>query len=143
MTIANRSKHWPIVLGAFLTAAFAAPLAPQTAKASECGDLPASLTSDPLQAGDYQVVGTNKTYRVQQRPWAHIPTGARVLVRAPAGVTEADLHRAAVCSATEGSPLSVPGAKLRIERSGDLYELHVTADARGAAREIQRRAEAL
>jgi hypothetical protein len=139
MTTKNR---WPIAIGALLTVAFGAPLAPSAAEARECGDLHASLSTDPL-AGGAAVVSANKTFRVQERPWAHIPTGARITVRAPAGVTEADVHRAAVCAASESSPLSVPGAQLRVERAGDLYELHVTAPLRSAALEIQRRATAL
>jgi hypothetical protein len=89
------------------------------------------------------VVGTQNLYRVQARPWAQIPTGAKLLVRAPAGVTEADLHRALRCGASANSPLAVTGAALRVERSGDLYELQITATSRTSAREIQRRADAL
>jgi hypothetical protein len=119
------------------------PLLPVTANALDCSDMPASLTSDPLRAEGFRVVATNKLYRLQERPWAHIPTGATVRLRAPAGVTSADIHRAAVCSAGNDSPVAVPGAQLRVTRDGDSYELKVTAESRDAALEIQRRAIAL
>ena len=96
-----------------------------------------------MQHESFVVVAAKQLYRIQDRPFAHIPTGAKLLVRAPAGVTEADLHRAAVQNAGAASPLSVPGAQLMVRRSGDLYELHVTAEKRSAALEIQHRARAL
>jgi hypothetical protein len=89
------------------------------------------------------VVAAKQLFRIQDRPFAHIPTGAKLLVRTPAGVTEADLHRAALENASASSPLSVPGARLLVRRTGDLYELHVTAEKRSAALEIQHRALAL
>jgi len=116
---------------------------PTPAQASACSDLPATLTSDPLTAGGFEVVGVDNLSRTQARPWQQIPTGARLFVRAPAGITEADLHRAATCSASEGSPMSVPGARLEVSRQGGVYVLDVTAPARSAALEIQRRAKAL
>ena len=116
---------------------------PAKANVSHCGDLPAALTQDPLRAAGFQIVETDKLHRVQERPWAHIPTGAKILLRAPSGVTAADLHRAAMCRADSESPLSVPGAKLRVVRSGDLYELTITADQRSAALAIQHRTSAL
>jgi hypothetical protein len=122
-----------------LLAALASPAV--SAKASEEGAPPASAA--PLLGSGLQVVETSKLYRVQERPWSHIPTGARILVRAPAGTTEADLHRSAVRDQSAGSPLSVPGAKVDVVRRGDLYELRVTASARSAALEIQHRASAL
>ena len=126
-----------------LLAVLAAPLAPASAHAIDCSELPAALSSDPLRADGFRVLDTNKLYRVQERPWSHIPTGAKVTLRAPAGVTSADLQRSAICAASSDSPLSVPGAKLRVTRSGDVYELSVTAPTRSAALEIQRRASAL
>ena len=136
--------RWLPAFGALLTTlSLGAVATPAPAGALECSGLPAMLDSDPLTAEGFQVLGSSKLFRVQARPWAQIPTGARLLVRAPAGVTEADMHRASLCSAGERSPLTVPGAKLRVQRSGDAYELHVTAESRSAALEIQRRAAAL
>lgn len=126
-----------------LMAMFATEPTPALADAPRCGDLPAALAHDPLRAAGFEVVVTDKLYRVQERPWAHIPTGAKILVRAPSGITAADLHRAATCNAGSQSPVSVPGAKLRVVRAGDLYELTVTADQRSAALAIQQRTAAL
>jgi hypothetical protein len=131
-------------LGAGLMLIGMASLPADTARASDCSS-PAGATSshDPLRSEGFQVLAAKELYRVQERPFAHVPTGAKLMLRAPAGVTEADLHRAATCGASELSPLSVPGAKLKVIRNGDKYELHVTADSRSAALEIQRRAKAL
>lgn len=118
-------------------------MSPAQASALECSDLPSGLRAAPLSSESLEVVDTQKLFRVQQRPWVRVPTGARLTVRAPAGVTAADIHRAMRCSPEQHSPLTVEGAKLIVKRVGDLYQLHVTADSRGAAREIQQRAAAL
>jgi len=130
------------LLGAALSLCALASVTPDTARADDCRD-PSQLHGDPLQSASFVVVAAKQLYRIQDRPFAHIPTGAKLLVRAPSGVTEADLHRAALCNPGTSSPLSVPGAQLTVRRSGDLYELHVTADKRSAALEIQQRAAAL
>jgi hypothetical protein len=133
-------KRWLPVFGAGMLATVLMSSTPDNAQASDCG---AAGTVDPLRSEGFEVVAAKKLYRMQERPWVQIPTGAKILVRVPAGVTEADLHRAATCGASAESPLAVEGAKVEVRRSGDLYELHVTASERGAAREIQRRASAL
>lgn len=114
------------------------------AHALNVGGLLAALSGDTPHAEGYSVVAARNLYRTQARPWAQIPTGAKLLVRAPAGVTLADLHRtASSASPNERSPLAVPGAKVEVVRSGDLYELHITHGVRSQALEIQRRAKAL
>lgn len=116
---------------------------PAPASALECSDVPSSLRRDPLRAEGFTVEGTEKLYRFQQRPWMRVPTGVSLTLRTPAGVTEADLHRALRCSADASSPLAVPGAALRIQRVGDAYEVQVTSKSRDGALEIQRRVDAL
>jgi hypothetical protein len=116
---------------------------PDTARATDCRDVGSRTQGDLLQSQGFEVVAAKELYRIQDRPFAHIPTGAKLLVRAPAGVTEADLHRAASCSSSATSPLSVPGASVTVRRAGDLYELHITAAKRSAALEIRDRALAL
>jgi hypothetical protein len=130
------------VLGAALALGALASVPADSAHASDC-QLPRQLSHDPLASEGFTVLDAKQLYRVQDRPYMHIPTGAKLLVRAPAGVTEADLHRAALCNPGATSPLSVPGARLMVRRSGDLYELHVTAEKRSAALEIRDRALAL
>jgi hypothetical protein len=136
------NSRWLLALGASLSIVGLTTSTPDTAAASE-ERCPSELRADPFSGDGFTVVASKDLYRVQDRPYAHIPTGAKVLVRAPAGVTEADLHHAATHHVSESSPLAVPGARLSVRRSGELYELHVTAAERGAAREIQRRAKAL
>jgi hypothetical protein len=137
----NKSRY--LDLAALLLTAVMTPLAPAAAQALECRELPPAIAFDPLQKPGFSVLAATNTYRTQDRPWSQIPTGARLLLRTPAGFTIADIHRAALCAASPSSPLSVPGAKLRVTQSEGLYQLHVTADTRSAALEIQRRANAL
>lgn len=106
-----------------------------------------SSCNTQVDAASIKTLATKKLYRFQQRPYARLPKGAAISIQAPAGVTAADLHHAAICGALFGndttSPLTVPGAKLEVKRNGDRYELHITADDRGAARQIQERVAAL
>lgn len=138
----NLSKRGLLALGAGLLLTLAS-LSPDTASASDCGGLSAELRQDPFASEGFRVLRAKNLYRFQERPYVQVPTGAKVLLRAPEGVTEADLHRAMSCNTSDKSPLAVPGAQLSIVRSGDAYELHVTADSRSAALEIQRRVKAL
>lgn len=134
--------RWLLALGAVTIFAVASQT-PDTASASDQAGLTAESGRDTLGTAGLQVLGAKELYRMQERPFMRVPLGAKLLVRAPAGVTEADLHRAATSSPHANSPLAVPGAKLSVRRSGDLYELHVTAPVRSAAIEILRRAQAL
>jgi hypothetical protein len=111
-----------------------------------CASLSATLSRDPTSSDAFQVVRSEKLYRFQERPYARMPLGVKVLLRAPEGVSEADVHRAALCgarSASSESPLSVPETAVRVVRSGAHYELHITSQKPVQAREVQRRAEGL
>ncbi|HEY6878840.1 MAG TPA: hypothetical protein VI299_12510, partial [Polyangiales bacterium] len=137
-------KRWLPLMGAGLMALSAMSAAPDVARALHVGGLLAALSGDAAHAEGFSVVAARNLYRTQARPWAQIPTGAKLLVRTPEGVTPADLHRAASTGTADArSPLAVPGAKVEVVRSGDLYELHITHDVRSQALEIQRRAKAL
>jgi hypothetical protein len=137
-------KRWLPVLGAGILSVSLMSSTADIAHALNVGGLLAALSGDTANSDGYQVVGARSLYRTQDRPWSQIPTGAKLLVRAPAGVTLADVHRtAASAKPSARSPLAVEGAKVDVKRSGDLYELHVTADKRSAALEIQRRAKSL
>jgi len=141
----SHQNRWLRGIAAGFTLFSLAACAPQIAHASDhgCSALPEALGQDPLSGKGFQVLETSKLYRRQDRPWSFIPTGSRVLVRAPFGLSEADLFRVASCHVGAQSPLAVPGAKLGITRIGDTYELRITSDQRSAALEIQHRAEAL
>ena len=93
------------------------------------------------------VVKTQNLYRTQQRPYGHVPEGAVIWVRAPEGVTAADLHRVLTeCARQEGtnaSPLCTPGARISVDREQDYYAITVKSDKRTEALEIQRRTELL
>jgi hypothetical protein len=94
-----------------------------------------------------EVVTTQKLYRTQQQPHVHVPEGAVIWVRAPEGVTAADLHRRLTeCAKQESenaSPLSTLGARISVDREQDYYAITVTSDKRTEALEIQRRTELL
>lgn len=138
------TKRWLPLLGAGIVAASLMSSSPDIAHALGGAGLLAALSGDTSHAEGYQVVGARNTYRRQDRPWAQIPTGAKLLVRAPAGVTLADVHRmASAAPPNERSPLAVPGVQVEVVRAGDLYELRVTHAVRSQALEVQRRARAL
>jgi hypothetical protein len=127
----------------------AATAQPSTVHAEDqaCATLAPELAKDPATSDVFTVLDSKNLYRFQERPYVRLPVGVKLKLRAPQGVSEADLHRAAVCTmqrgADAGSPLAVPGSALKVKRQGGHYELHITAADQGAAREIQRRAEAL
>ena len=113
------------------------------AQAAVCMSLSPELAVDPTSSNKFQVVSTTDLHRFEQKANFRRAHGVRITVRAPEGMSAADLHAAATCSADASSPLTVPGAKLKVTRSGAHYELHVTSDDAASAREIQRRAERL
>src|SRR4051794_8381663 len=81
-----------------LTLAWAPPSA-QASPSDEiaCSMLSASLTHSSASTPGFTVVKTTNLYRFQPKPYARLPSGVSIAVRAPAGMTEADLHNAARC----------------------------------------------
>ncbi len=101
-------------------------------------------SSEAVRADDgaFTTVAKRNLYRFKERPYLRLPIGAAIKVTAPAGMTEADIHNAVRSGAVfpaAVSPMSVQGASLEVRRNGGYYELHFTAQDRGAAREIQAR----
>lgn len=137
-----------IALTAGLIMACAGVVAPTSAHAnpgSMCLVLAEGLAQDPVIGGELQVIGVRKLYTKGERRLHHQPMGAAISILPTPGMTMADLQRAAACHAAKQdarSPLGVTGAKVRVVRNGSHYVLHVTADSRSAALEIQHRAEA-
>lgn len=93
--------------------------------------------------GQLDILKAENLYRFQARPWARIPEGVALHVRAPAGMTAADLHNAvsecARAAKDASSPLCVPGAAINVARNGGNYVVKITSDARADALEIQQR----
>lgn len=111
-----------------------------------CSLLLQSSVSELASPHRLQVVKTQNLYRTQQKPYALVPEGTAIWVRAPKGMTAADLHRSlAECArqAEGGTPVCVKGARISVERDNSLYVVQVKAQSRDAALEIQRRAERL
>jgi hypothetical protein len=89
------------------------------------------------------VVKTENLYRWQQRPWARIPEGVALHVKAPARTTAADLHnmvKACAEAGDHGSPLCVKGTVINVSRAGGSYVVRLTSDSRATASELQKRA---
>lgn len=136
---------------AFATVALGVRVAaPGEAAAADlaCSELSPELRKDPVTSGVFKVVETYNLYRFQERPYMRLPSGVRVKLLAPQGVTSADLHRAAACSRRwitddARSPLAVSGGRVRVEQRGGHFDLHITAQERSTAREIQVRAARL
>lgn len=138
-----------VALFAGLIMACAGVVGPGAASASPpgsvCLTLGAGLNQDPITSGHLQVVGVRKLFSKGERRFHNVPQGAAVAVLPTPGMTMADLQRAAACHAgnrNDQSPLGVEGVKVRVERQGSTYVMHITADSRTAALEVQRRAEA-
>jgi hypothetical protein len=143
MTITTKTPWW--ALAGCLSVLALAPVNDARAETSlACSSMLAGM-ADGATAERLTVVKSEKLYRFQARPWARIPEGVALHVRAPAGTTAADLHNAAVNCVREGadarSPLCVKGATVRVSRNGGLYVIRITSDSRSAALEIQQRAE--
>lgn len=102
-------------------------------------------TVSSLQGNQQQAVVQLKTqalYRFQDRPWARMPLGVAITVRAPVGVTMADLHNQATdCSKQQNTPQCVSGANVSVNRNGGVYVIKVTSQDAATAREIQKRAQ--
>jgi hypothetical protein len=141
----NNTPFW--ALAGCLAALSLAPAASAKADAGlACSSLLASIADGSNPTSQLAVVKSEKLYRWQARPWARLPEGVALYVRAPAGTTAADLHNAAAkCTRAgdEQSPLCVKGASVRVSRAGGVYILRITSDSRAAALEIQKRAERL
>lgn len=138
----SRKTQLALTLGAGAILACSSVAAPAAVHANP-GD--ACPTVDPIAGGTLEIVGTRKLYSMGERRFHGVPTGAAISIVPTPGMTETDLEHAAHChagKADESSPLGVEGVKVRVERSGRLYVLHITAKSRTAALEVQRRAEA-
>jgi len=141
-TTLSRNTKTAIALAAGLILACSSVVAPAAVHANPGSSCSAA---DPITGGTLRVVSSRKLYSSGERRFHGVPTGAAIGVLPKDGMTEADLHRAASCYAGKSdatSPLGVEGVKVRVERSGGLYVLHITSKSRAAALEIQRRAEA-
>lgn len=104
----------------------------------------AGVASAQSDLGQVVVLKSENLYRFQQRPWMRIPEGVALHVKAPAGMSAADLHNALVdCSKSDKqqtSPLCVQGAVIKVVRNGGNYVVRITSDSRPVASQIQQRA---
>jgi hypothetical protein len=138
----------PHFLGAaaVLSALGLGPVPGAAADGSACANLSVSVKGAAALSNGLVLLQSHKLYREQIRPWAHIPTGAALLVRAPAHTTLVDLHNAlALCAqkAEPSSPFCVPGASFSVHAEGGNYVIQITSNDRKTAREIQHRIERL
>jgi hypothetical protein len=96
------------------------------------------------QPGALQITKVEQLSHFQARPYLRVPDGVALWVRAPRGMTAADLHNLlSACQKAgrdDGAVLCVKGAQISVDRSGGAYVVRVTSDNRATALEIQRRA---
>lgn len=130
-----------------LAAAVAAPLALAAGARADSSLACASLatgSADAHSLAALQIERAEPLYTFQQRPYLRVPEGVALWVRAPRGMTAADLHNLlGDCqrqARDDGSVLCVKGAALAVERSGGHYVVRVTSTDRAVAAELQRRA---
>ena len=131
-------------LSGLLTVAAGAASSAQADSTIACSAL-STNAGDVHAPAALQVVKTEALYRFQDRPYVRIPEGVALWVKAPRGLTAADLHNLIQdCARTQPnaeSPVCVKDAQLTVDRSGGYYVVRVTSDKRGTALEIQRRAQ--
>src|SRR5690349_19782487 len=95
MTTTTKTPLW--ALAACLSALALAPANDARADTSlACSSMLAGMADDATAGDRLTVIKSENLYRFQARPWARIPEGVALHVRAPAGTTAADLHNAAV-----------------------------------------------
>jgi hypothetical protein len=103
-----------------------------------------SGSADAQPAGALQINKVEELFHFQARPYLRVPDGVALWVRAPRGLTAADLHNLiGDCQKSgrdNGSVLCVKGAKISVDRSGGSYVVRVTSPDRAEALEIQKRA---
>jgi hypothetical protein len=136
---------------AVLAACLSGLLAVAGAASSAHADSTIACSALSTNAGDVrvppalEVVKTEALYRFQDRPYVRIPQGVALWVKAPRGLTAADLHNllrdCARTQPNEASPVCVKDAQLSVDRSGGYYVVRVTSEKRSTALEIQRRAQ--
>ncbi|MFT3922082.1 MAG: hypothetical protein QM778_06075 [Myxococcales bacterium] len=135
-----------VLVGALLALGCAMNAASAHADGLICSALAASsagASEPPATATGFAFVRSYNLYRTQARPWAQIPTGAALVLRAPEHTTESDLHnalRGCAKQANATSPLCVKGSSFRVRADGELYVVEITGKDRASALEIQHRA---
>src|SRR5688500_14399278 len=130
MTRTTKTSYW--ALAACLSALALAPANHVQAETSlACASMLAGMADGASTGERFTVLKSEKLYRWQARPWARIPEGVALHVRAPTGTTAADLHNAAASCVRQGadprSPLCVKGASIGVRRAGGLYVLRITS----------------
>lgn len=100
--------------------------------------------SADAHGGSLQIIRVEQLSHFQAKPYLRVPDGAALWVRAPRGMTAADLHNmlddCQRAARDDGSVLCVKGASISVDRSGGSYVVRVTSTDRATALEIQRRA---
>jgi hypothetical protein len=131
------------VLAACLAAPLFAVLPARADSTLACSAL-ATGSAEGYGPGALQITKVEQLFHFQARPYVRIPDGVALSVRAPRGMTAADLHNlVGDCQKTardDGSVLCVKGALISVERSGGSYVVRVTSTDRVTALEIQSRA---
>ncbi len=132
-----------LVLAAAVAAPFILAGGARAESSLACSTL-ATGSADAHASSSLQIQKVEPLYRFQERPYLRIPEGVALSVRAPRGMTAADLHNLVdECqrgARDKGSVLCVKGAEIVVQRAGGNYVLRVTSTDRATATEIQRRA---
>jgi hypothetical protein len=131
-----------LALAACLAAPLFAALPAHADSTLACSAMAAGSGSH--DAGALQITKVEHLWHFQARPYLRIADGVALSVRAPQGMTAADLHNLlGDCqkqARDDGSVLCVKGAQISVDRNGGSYVVRVTSDNRATALEIQRRA---
>lgn len=140
------TRFWNATRNFALAACLCAPLlAGASARADSslaCSAMAAG--SAHAHAGHLQITRVEQLSHFQAKPYVAVPDGAALWVRAPRGMTAADLHNMLTeCQRSardDGSVLCIKGSTIQVDRSGGHYVVRVTSSDRATALEIQKRA---
>jgi hypothetical protein len=102
------------------------------ARADDTAAVCSALESEGSSAG-FEVVDTHELTRVQARPWAILPRGISLLVRAPKGTSEANLHAAVSACAKTGHGAVSKSDAVEVRRHGGLFVVELTSERRSSA----------
>ncbi|MFO0694575.1 MAG: hypothetical protein U0230_13525 [Polyangiales bacterium] len=118
---------------------------------ARCSSLSLEERSSPVLAGSADIAGTREIHELVGKQRRQVLRGMAVYVPARPGTSAPYVERLARCEAAShqggaadtGTPLAVSGVQVDVRNSGPAYEIRLTSRDPEAAREIERRVEAL
>ena len=133
------------MLVAFLVVGLAACAGTQKSQPELAGvcDPAAQATAEKPWLDQQSVVAVEKWRGREGKQLTWRDFGARIYLKPQPGMTEAWLQELVDCADGAADPVTVPGTRTLVSRSGNGFVLRIEAESRTGAREVIRRAQAL